>query len=317
VNNNSGPESSRSGLPYAGVELGGTKCICTLAYGPGEVVEQHTVATTVPEETLAAIRAILAEWFDGPGFRALGVASFGPICLDAGSASYGRVLDTPKPGWAGADVLTALAGDFGVPCGFDTDVNAAALAEIAWGSGQGLADFAYVTVGTGVGVGLIVNGQPAHGLLHGELGHMLVRRFPGDEFAGACPFHRDCVEGLASGSAIKERVGADHIATITPDHPVWNPVVDALAGLVHNMVCATGPRCIAFGGGVMERQPHLIARIEARLRESLAGYITLPERSDYIVSPMLGGQAGPLGAIRLAMAAEGVSSGPAGRVAAA
>lgn len=317
MNDKSGPSYSGSGLPFVGVELGGTKCICTLANGPDEIVDQQTVATTSPEETLPAIEAILRAWHAGPGFRAIGIASFGPICLDRASSSYGHILDTPKPGWAGVNVLSEIADSFAVPRAIDTDVNAAALAEIAWGSGLGLRDFAYVTVGTGVGVGLIVNGEPTRGILHGELGHIVVPRASGDAFSGACPFHRDCVEGLASGTAIKERIGAEHIGTITADHPVWDPIVHALAALCHNMVCTTGPQRIAFGGGVMNRQPHLIARIEARLRESLAGYITLPVASGYVIPPALGDQAGPLGAIYLAMGAEAARAAQAKAEAAA
>lgn len=290
-------------LPIAGVELGGTKCICTLGFGPGKIIDQQTVDTTTPDRTVPALQAILGAWWDQIGFRAIGVASFGPICLDLASPDFGHVLATTKPGWAGIDILGELTRPFPVPSAFDTDVNAAALAEMAWGAGQGLTDFAYVTVGTGIGVGLIVNGQATRGLLHGELGHMVLPRTAGDEFPGICTFHGDCAEGLASGSAIKARLGAEHISAITPDHPVWIPVVDTLARLCHNMVCTTGPQRIAFGGGVMTRQPHLIARIDERLRHSLAGYMTLPDEA-YVVAPQLGGDAGPLGSISLGLVAE-------------
>lgn len=295
--------SSTAQLPVAGVELGGTKCICTLALGPGQVVDQATVDTTDPATTLGALGVILRDWWARHGFRALGVASFGPIGLDPASPDYGHILDTNKPGWKGADILGSLAHGFPVPCGLDTDVNAAAFAEMAWGSGRGLSDFAYVTVGTGIGVGLIVNGQATRGLAHGELGHMLVPRSPGDDFPGVCTFHNSCVEGQASGSAVKARLGAEHIATVAPDHPVWDVVVNALALLCHNMVCTTAPRRIAFGGGVINRQPHLVPRIEQRLRESIAGYIALPDDRPYIVEPELAGQAGPLGAVKLGIEA--------------
>lgn len=297
-------------LPVAGVELGGTKCVCTLAYGPSQIVEQITVDTTSPEVTLGGLKTTLRGWWSQYGFRALGIASFGPICLDRSVPEYGSILATNKPGWSGVDVLGELSGEFPVPCGFDTDVNGAAFAEIAWGSGRGLADFAYVTVGTGIGVGLIVNGMATRGLAHGELGHMLVPREPGDDFPGVCVFHASCAEGLASGSAVKARVGAEHIGDTTPDHPVWNTVVNALAALCHNMVCTTAPRRIAFGGGVINRQPHLVPRIEARLKQSLAGYIALPEDRPYIIEPELGDQAGPMGAIVLGIEAE-ASAGPA------
>lgn len=288
----------------AGVELGGTKCICTLAYGPGLVIEQTTVDTAGPEETLANINAILRGWWARRGFRALGIASFGPIRVDPSAPDYGHILSTNKPGWTGIDVLGELSREFSVPCGFDTDVNAAAFAEMAWGSGRGLTDFAYVTVGTGVGVGLIVNGRATRGLVHGELGHMLVPRLRDDQFSSVCAFHANCVEGLASGSAIKARMGATRLADVAPDHPVWDTVIHTLAVLCHNMVCTTAPQRIVFGGGVINRQPHLVPRIEARLRDTLAGYISLPDGRPYIAEPELGGQAGPLGAIILAIEAE-------------
>lgn len=292
-------------LPVAGVELGGTKCICTLAFGPDRIIDQQTIETADPAQTLAQLREILRGWWAGPGFRAIGVASFGPIRLDPAAPDYGHVLATTKPGWSGAAVLATLCGEFPVPAGFDTDVNGAALAEVAWGAGRGLTDFAYVTVGTGIGVGLVVNGATPRGLLHGELGHMVIPRAPGDGFASVCPFHTDCAEGLASGSAVKQRLEAQHIGSIAPDHPVWDPVVAVLAALCHNMVCSTGPQRIAFGGGVITRQPHLLARIEQRLTASLAGYLQLPGGQPYIVAPALGAQAGPLGSIALGLAAAG------------
>lgn len=295
---------SESVLPIAGVELGGTKCVCTLASGPDGIIEQATVPTGDPVTTLNALKLVLRQWWSDHGFRALGIASFGPICLDQASSQYGHILDTNKPHWSGVDVLGDLSCEFHVPCGFDTDVNAAALAEMTWGSGRGLADFAYVTVGTGIGVGLIVNGRATRGLLHGELGHMVIPRAPGDNFGSLCRFHDSCVEGLASGSAVKARLGAEHLADVQADHAVWDIVVSALAALCHNMVCTTGPQRIAFGGGVINRQPHLIARIEAQLKQSLAGYMQLPSGRPYIVPPELGAQAGPLGPIILGIAAE-------------
>jgi fructokinase len=208
---------------------------------------------------------------------------------------------TPKPGWAGADILGPLSEAAGVPAAIDTDVNGAALAEMRWGSGRGMDDLAYITVGTGVGVGLIANGRPTRGFGHSELGHIRVARLAGDGFAGSCPFHGDCVEGLAAGPSLKARVG-ERIAAIAPDDPLWDSVAWALAQLCHAIVCAAAPRAIAIGGGVACNQPHLLERIEAMLIESLAGYVTLPG-SPYLRAPALGGNAGPLGAIALAMTA--------------
>jgi len=290
---------------FAGVELGGTKCICTLAYGPDAIVDQRTVPTTMPSETLPAICAILSDWERSHGFAAIGIASFGPLDLDPGSDRYGRITSTNKPGWSGADVRGILSALFSVPVGFDTDVNGAALAEIRWGSGQGLSDFAYVTVGTGVGVGLIVHGRPTRGIGHSELGHIRVPRLPADQVKSACSYHDDCVEGLASGPALLARLDGRSPSDLSPDDSVWDPIVHTLAAMCHALVCATGPYRIAMGGGVVSGQPHLLDRINAALIESLAGYMRLPSGGAYIVAPQLGDLAGPLGSIALAANAAG------------
>jgi fructokinase len=281
---------------YAGVELGGTKCVIIRARGPDEVLAREVVATASPDETLGAIERVLSEW----QYDALGIASFGPIDVDCGSPSYGRVLATPKPGWAGADVVGPLRSLREVPIAFDTDVNGAALAEMRWGSGIGFDDFAYITVGTGIGVGLIVAGKPTRGLGHCELGHIRVARLAGDDWPGSCPFHGDCVEGLASGSALKARYGTT-VSSLPPGHPAWDEVVWTLAQLCQAIVCAAAPYRIAMGGGVLDHQPHLLAPINARLIESLNAFIRLPD--NYVCGPALGSNAGPLGAIALAMRA--------------
>lgn len=284
-------------MTYAGVELGGTKCVALLARGPGEVLERETVATTSPGETLSKLAGLLAKW----RFEALGIASFGPVDLDSASPDYGHITSTPKPGWAGADVLGVLRRAADVPVAFDTDVNGAALAEMHWGAGRGFDDFAYVTVGTGVGVGLIANGLPMRGFAHCELGHIRVARLPGDDFAGSCPYHGDCVEGLAAGPSIAARLGAERVDSLGADDPLWESVAWALAQLCHAIVCAAAPRAIAVGGGVLDKQPHLLPRIETMLVDSLNGYMTLPSDRRYIRPPELGSNAGPLGAIALAM----------------
>lgn len=288
---------------FAGVELGGTKCVCTLAAGPGDIRGQRTIATTVPGETLPAIKAVLDEWAGSHGFCGLGIASFGPIRLDRGKADYGQIGATNKADWEGADLLGPLQSAFDVPIGFDTDVNGAAIAEIRWGSGRGLDDFAYVTVGTGVGVGLIVHGKPTRGFSHSEIGHVLVPRLDGDDMVSVCRFHDDCVEGLASGTALKARLRGRSLSDVAADDPVWEPIVHILAAMVHDLACTTGPMRVAMGGGVLSGQPHLLARINAKLEASLADYMQLPGDGAYVISPELGTMAGPLGAIALAMEA--------------
>jgi fructokinase len=290
-------------LNFAGVELGGTKCVAMLARGPDGILAREAVPTTMPAETLAAIGALLAKWQSGQGFQSLGIASFGPADLDEGSPTHGYITTTPKPGWSDTDILGPLRRAAGVPTAFDTDVNGAALAEMRWGSGRGFDDFAYVTVGTGVGVGLIVNGAPTGGFAHCELGHIRPTRLPGDIFPGCCPFHGDCVEGLASGRSLIARVGAEQVADLAPGDPVWDSVAWAIAQLCHTIVCAAAPRAIAIGGGVVDKQPHLLDRVDRMLADSLAGYMPFPEGGSYVRPPELGANAGPLGAIALAMKA--------------
>jgi len=288
---------------FAGVELGGTKCIAILASAPDHIVARESVLTTTPEETVGRIQEILVGWQAEQPFDALGIASFGPVDLHPGSPTWGHIVTTTKLGWTGANIAPRLRDALGVPVSFETDVNGAALAEMRGGAGRGLQDFAYITVGTGVGVGLIVNDKPTRGFLHAELGHIRVAQRRGDEWAGACTFHGACAEGLASGPAIRARIAPRDVADVGPDDPVWDSVAWAIAQVCHTIVCAAAPGAIAIGGGVMDRQPHLLARIEQMLVESLSGYIPLP-RSPYVLAPELGNDAGPLGAIALAMTAK-------------
>ena len=288
----------------AGVELGGTKCVCILGTGPQDIRAQQRLPTADPESTLAAIESVLREWRQQHGaFAALGVASFGPLDLEPGSPTRGSVKATTKPGWSHANVASRLAGALNVPFGVDTDVNGAALAEGRWGAARGLRDFAYITVGTGVGVGLIVNGSPVFGCNHPEMGHLRVARMPGDEWPGGCVFHGACVEGLASGPAIEARVGvsADRIPA---DHSAWSTVAHALGQLLNALVLTTAPRKILIGGGVMSAQPHLFARTRQELLRSLNGYVEVDAITqgidEYVVPPALGALAGPLGALTLA-----------------
>ena len=289
----------------AGIELGGTKSILVLADAAGEILEQQTLPTRMPQETMHGIEAILDGWWgddpDRRGFGALGIASFGPVGLNETAPNWGFITATAKPGWRDTPLRPPLAARYPVPVSFDTDVNGAALAEQRWGAAQGLADFAYVTVGTGVGVGLIVNGSPTRGLGHCEAGHMHVARLPGDDWAGACPYHGACVEGLAAGPAIAARLGTAG-ETVPHDHPVWNSVVEALAQMAQAIVFATAPRRFLVGGGVMAHRSDLIARLDARVRELVGSYLPLPPAdADYVTAPGLGTRAGPLGPIALAL----------------
>ncbi len=292
----------------AGVELGGTKCVCILGTGPDDVRAIERLPTGEREETLRQIESVLERWrqqFGAP--RALGIASFGPIDLKPGSATWGYITSTPKPGWRDTDIAQRLGRRFGVPVMFDTDVNGAAFAEGRWGAARGLSDYAYITVGTGIGGGSIVRGKSVFGLTHTELGHVRVARVPGDTFAGVCPYHGDCIEGLASGPAIEARAGMP-ASELPPDHPAWGFVAHGLAQMLHTMVLTTAPARILLGGGVMSAQAHLFDRIREELKRSLGGYVEAPEieqgLAKYVVPPGLGTMAGPLGALALAADAE-------------
>jgi fructokinase len=293
----------------AGVELGGTKCVCILGTGPEDVRAMERLPTgNEREQTLQQIEAVLDRWrqqFGAP--RALGIASFGPIDLLPESKTFGFITSTPKPGWRNTDVAQRLAQRLGVPVGFDTDVNGAALAEGAWGAAQGLTDFAYVTVGTGIGVGSIVRGRSVYGMNHTELGHIRVVRKKGDDFSGVCSFHGDCIEGLASGPAIEARAGKP-ASELEPDHPVWGFVAHGLAQMLHTIVLTTAPQRIFLGGGVMSGQSHLFERVQQELQRSLNHYVEAPELegdiAQFIVPPGLGTMAGPLGALALAADAD-------------
>ncbi len=290
----------------AGVELGGTKCVCVLATPEGEILAEERVDTLAPEVTLPQIKAVLDRWFGaGRPIGGLGIASFGPVEVDRASPRWGHIGQTPKPGWAGIAVAQELTHGLGVPVTLDTDVNGAALAELRWGAAAGLEDFAYVTIGTGVGVGLIVGGKPIAGFGHSELGHMRVARVAGDTWGGSCPYHGDCVEGLAAGPAIIARSGM-RASLIALDDPIWQLVGHAIAQMLHNIVLTATPRRIFLGGGVITAQPQLFPIIRRELQASLNGYVTSAELDrieDYVAAPGLGTRAGPLGPIALAAAA--------------
>jgi fructokinase len=282
-------------MTYGGIEAGGTKWVCGIGTGPDDLHALETFPTTTPAETLARAAAFFDQ---NGGVSAIGVGSFGPIDLRAG-----RITTTPKPGWAGTDVVSVLHGALGVPVAFDTDVNAAALGEGRWGAAMGLDTFCYFTVGTGIGGGVIAGGRLVHGLIHPEVGHMLIPHDRArDPFGGSCPFHGDCFEGLAAGSAIERRWGKPG-EELGGRSEVWELEAEYLALGVVNVICIVSPQRVILGGGVM-KQPSLLPLVRARVRELLAGYIVAPELTDgldeYIVGPVLGDRAGVLGAIELA-----------------
>jgi fructokinase len=306
-----------TGVPriFGAVEAGGTKFVCAIGSERGDLLAQQRFPTTDPASTLAAVHAFLRDRGRALGhLAAIGVASFGPLELDKTSPRHGFIGHTPKAGWSGTDMAGSLAREFGVPVGFDTDVNAAALAEQRWGAGRDVDDLVYLTIGTGIGGGVIANGAPIHGLMHPEIGHVFPRRHPLDAaFAGVCPFHGDCLEGLASGPAILARSGAS-LEALEESHPQWPIEADYLGQLCAQLVVTVSPRRIIMGGGVMN-QARLLPLIRARLRHWLGGYIErrelLSDTDRYVVAPELGENAGILGALVLALdAAPAGAAGP-------
>jgi len=292
-------------MSYGGIEAGGTKWVCGVADQPGRPDKVDSFPTTSPAETVARAVRFFAE--NGP-VEALGVGAFGPVDIRPDSPAWGTITTTPKPGWGDTEVVAPLRSGLGVPIVLDTDVNVAALGEWRWGAAAGLDDFCYITVGTGIGGGAIINGRLVHGLLHPELGHM---RIPHDRsrdpFDGICPYHGDCLEGLASGEAIRQRWGRPGQELSGP--AVWEVEAEYIALALVNVVCLLSPQRIIVGGGVA-RQPTLLPMARKRLRELLAGYLRAPELTDpdgvdgYVVAPQLGGEAGVIGAIQLAWEAQ-------------
>lgn len=293
---------------YGGIEAGGTKFICAVGTGPDDLRAEVRFPTTTPDESIGRAITFFQEQARQSPLAAIGIASFGPVDLDRSSPTYGYVSPTTKPGWAHADFAMRVERALGLPVGFDTDVNGAALGEYRWGAAQGLDTFLYLTVGTGIGGGGMVGGQLIHGLIHPEMGHIRVpHERQRDPYPGICDFHGDCLEGLASGPALAARWGQP-AETLPADHPAWELEAHYLAlGLV-NYICTFSPQRIILGGGVMQ-QRHLFPLIRRRVQELLNGYLRTPailsEIDRYIVPPALGSRAGVLGAIALAQQATG------------
>lgn len=280
-----------------GIEAGGTKINCAIGTHDGKIIEQVQFPTTSPEETTEKMLA----YFREKEISALGVASFGPIDINPNSKTYGSILETPKKGWANYNLIQALQSEIKAPIVFDTDVNGAALAEHYWGAARELSSCIYLTIGTGVGGGAYLDGKLVHGLLHPEMGHIYVRRHPKDTYKGTCPFHGDCLEGLAAGPSIQHRLGIGG-AEIDESHEVWDYISYYLAQAILNYTMILSPEVILLGGGVMKQQ-HLFPKIRHQFKELLAGYILrkpLPDQlEDYIRFPELGDFAGLYGALAL------------------
>ncbi|MCR5213610.1 MAG: ROK family protein [Eubacterium sp.] len=287
---------------YGALEAGGTKMVCAIGDENGKIYEQVSIPTLKPEDTIPKI----IEYFKDKDIAALGVACFGPIDVKPQSPTYGTILNTPKIPWRNYDILKSLKEGLNLPMGFDTDVNGSLLGELTWGNAKGLTDVVYITIGTGVGAGILSGGNLVHGMLHSEAGHMKLVPVPGDNYPGHCPSHGNCLEGMAAGPAVEERWGMKGKDLV--DRPeVWDLEADYIAQAITNMIMILSPQRFILGGGIMH-QEQLFPLIRNKVTELVNGYISTKELDDmdsYIVPAGCKDDQGILGCIKLAMNAEG------------
>ena len=288
---------------YGGIEAGGTKFVCAVGTGLDDIRAEIRFPTTTPDETIGRAIAFFEQQAREVELAAIGIGSFGPADPNPASPTFGFITTTPKPGWQDVDFAGAVGRFLNLPVGFDTDVNVAALGEHRWGAAQDLDTFIYLTVGTGIGGGGMIGGKRMHGLIHPEMGHIrLPHDWAADPFPGSCPYHGDCLEGLASGPALQARWGQP-AETLGPDHPAWPLQARYLALALVNIICTLSPQRIIIGGGVMA-QPALYDLMRSQVQDLLNNYVQSPaileDIENYIVPPALGDQAGVLGAIALA-----------------
>lgn len=279
----------------AAMELGGTKTVVAIGERDGTLIEEMRFPTTTPEETLR----MAIEWFSGKGMpEAMGIAAFGPVQINPKAENWGEMLPTPKPNWSGFSITSALLEAFpGMEITLETDVNAACLAEARIGAAEGLENVAYITIGTGIGAGVLCDGRLLHGALHPEFGHVLLPRKIGDDFKGTCPFHGDCLEGMACGPAIEKRWGTPG-CDLPPDHPAWDTEAWYLAHGIQALLAIAPPERVVIGGGVSQAQG-LHEKTEALLRELAAGYFPAVGKTPYVVPPKFDQEAGIRGALML------------------
>lgn len=290
---------------YGGIESGGTKFFCIIGNNPDKIVAETRIPTTTPNDTIHKVIEFFRPYAITGDLTAVGIASFGPLDLNPKSGTYGFITSTPKPGWANIDLLGLIQRQLNLPIAFDTDVNAAAFGEKFWNEEVNCSDpFLYMTVGTGIGIGVIINGKPIHGLIHAEAGHIsILHDWQNDPFRGVCPFHGDCLEGLASGLAIYNRWG-QLPETLSNDHPAWDLEAEYISLGLINLIYTYSPQQIVIGGGVSQH-PGLIELVRAKVQKRNNGYVQssmLEENiNKYIRSPFLGTKSGALGAMAMAI----------------
>lgn len=281
-------------MMYGAIEAGGTKFVCAISYENFEIKERISIPTTTPEETLSHV----FEFFDQFKLDSIGIGSFGPIDVNKKSATYGYVTTTPKVAWTNFDFLGAVKKRYEIPVGWTTDVNAAALGELKKGAAIGLDSCVYLTVGTGIGGGAVVNGKLLAGYGHPEMGHMLVRLHPDESYGGFCPYHGNCLEGIAAGPAIEGRYGVKG-HELADKIEVWQMEAYYLAQALMNYTLILSPERIVLGGGVM-KQNQLYTLVREEFKKLMAGYVAVPSLEEYIVAPGLGDNAGVTGCLLVA-----------------
>lgn len=288
---------------YAVIEAGGTKFNCALVTEQRDIVAQTRITTTTPKETLAQTIAFFEQQkHAGLAFSQMGLATFGPVDLSPKSPTFGSITTTPKPGWKNTPLVSTLSSALSCDIYLDTDVNAAALAEYRWGAAQDTDVSIYVTIGTGVGAGIVINGRTLKGLLHPEIGHLYIGEVDGIQ--GVCPYHGSCIEGLAAGASM-HKIWHAPPETLSDNHPAWDIQAKVLAKLVHNLMISFSPQRIAIGGGVMAKNG-LLENTIRYAETSLNGYLAMPNAmtlSDIVTAPGLGDKAGLLGALALVLEA--------------
>lgn len=297
-------KSIMSAKIYGGIEAGGTKFVCATGTGPEDIRAEMRFATTTPEETIGRAIEFFREAMRKEPIEAIGIGSFGPLNLCPDSPTYGYITSTPKEGWENTDFAVKVQKALDVPVKIDTDVNAAALGEGKWGAAQGLDTFIYLTVGTGIGGGGVINGRPMRGLVHPEMGHIFIKHVRDmDPYEGICPYHGDCWEGLASGEAMEWRWGK-RAEDLPDDHPAWVLEAEYLAAGIANIIATISPQRVITGGGIMKKSG-LIEAVRAGVVRLLNGYVAAPEIieriDEYIVPPGLGDRAGVLGSMVVGM----------------
>lgn len=292
---------------FGGIEAGGTKFVCMVGSSPDDLAAEKRFPTTSSAETIRQALDFFAPYARKGELAGIGIASFGPVDLNPGSPTYGYITSTPKPGWQQVDLYGEIQRGLNVPVAFDTDVNAAAFGEHYWiPENHSLDPFLYVTIGTGIGVGILINGAPLHGLVHAEAGHIVIpHNWQKDPFRGGCPFHGDCLEGLASGDSMQKRWG-QNAETLADEHPAWELEAEYIAFALANLIYAYSPQRIILGGGVPQH-PGLHQMVRRKVQQTLNGYIQSPlildKIDEYILPPALGSRSGGLGAIAMAMMA--------------